>query len=146
MAQPRDIGIDVQPPSREGKKGDPLDPFYGTLPVRGQVIVGQVISDKMDSSVVVRREYFRYVPKYERYEKRTAKYTAHVPSCIDANVGDLVKIMECRPLSKTKHFVVVEARSGEMRIRGEDATKRAPSTPPAAGAGEERDVVEQEVE
>jgi small subunit ribosomal protein S17 len=122
MAKPRDIGVDVEPPAKEGKPGDPLDPFYGTLSVRGQVLVGQVTSTKMQSSCIVTREYLRYVPKYERYEKRTSKYTAHVPSCIDVREGDLVKIMECRPISKTKSFVVIEAKRGELKITGQDAT------------------------
>jgi len=47
--------------------------------------------------------------KYERYEKRTRKYSAHLPSCIgDVSEGDRVRIMECRPLSKTIKFCVIE--------------------------------------
>jgi small subunit ribosomal protein S17 len=103
---PRDIGIEVTPPM--GACRDPLCPFHGTLPVRGQIIEGVVVSDRMDKSVVVKKEHFRYVPKYERHEKRTRNYIAHNPLCIGARVGDSVKLMECRPLSKTKSFVVVE--------------------------------------
>jgi len=51
-----------------------------------------------------------YIPKYERYEKRTSKYKAHLPPCIEVKEGDEVVIMECRPLSKTKSFVVVERK------------------------------------
>ncbi|MBC7110345.1 MAG: 30S ribosomal protein S17, partial [Archaeoglobi archaeon] len=40
--------------------------------------------------------------------KKRSKLHAHNPPCINARVGDVVKIAECRPLSKTKHFVVVE--------------------------------------
>lgn len=125
MAKPRDIGVDVAPPKKEGRPGDPLDPFYGTLSVRGQIITGQVTSTKMQGSCIVTREYSRYVPKYERFEKRTSKYTAHVPSCIEVHEGDVVKIMECRPISKTKSFVVIEAKRGELKIQGEDATVKA---------------------
>jgi small subunit ribosomal protein S17 len=102
----RDIGIDVVPPATKCK--DPHCPFHGTLPVRGQILAGTVISDKMDRSVVVLREYLRYISKYERYERRTRKYIAHKPDCIKLEVGDKVRIMECRPLSKTKSFVVIE--------------------------------------
>ncbi|MBN1455027.1 MAG: 30S ribosomal protein S17, partial [Methanomicrobia archaeon] len=42
--------------------------------------------------------------------KRQSKIHAHNPPCINAKVGDIVKIAECRPLSKTKSFVVVEKR------------------------------------
>lgn len=143
MAKIRDIGIDVAPPPREGRAGDPLDPFYGTLPVRGQLIVGQVVSTKMQNSCVVRREYFRYSPKYERYEKRTAKYAAHVPGSLDVKVGDIVRIMETRPISKTKKFVVVESRRGELRIKGMEPdagakpVKTAPSEPAGSAEAEE---------
>ena len=109
----RDIGIDVQPP--EGECDDENCPFHGTLPVRGQILEGVVVSDKMPKTVVVERTYLRKIAKYERYEKRKSKIQAHNPPCIAAKVGDFVKIAECRPLSKTKSFVVIEKRSGEEK-------------------------------
>ncbi|UCG68348.1 MAG: 30S ribosomal protein S17 [Thermoplasmata archaeon] len=105
----RDIGVNVIPP--KGQCTDKNCPFHGTLPVRGQIIEGVVVSDKMDNTVVVKKDYRRYIPKYERYELRTGKYKAHNPPCIDAKVGTKVKIMECRALSKTKSFVVIEQRA-----------------------------------
>jgi small subunit ribosomal protein S17 len=102
----RDIGIDVLQPKT--KCTDPDCPFHGTLSVRGQMIEGVVVSDKMQKTVVVKKEYRRFIPKYERYEWRTGRYIAHNPSCIDAKVGSKVKIMECKPLAKTKSFVVIE--------------------------------------
>jgi small subunit ribosomal protein S17 len=83
-------------------------PIHGNLSTRGRVLEGVVISDKMDSTVVVRRDYVRYVPKYERYKKCSSRIPAHNPQCIAAKPGDRVRIAECRPLSKTKHFVVLE--------------------------------------
>ena len=83
-------------------------PFHGTLSIRGKVVNGRVVSDKMEKSVVVSIEYTRYFPKYERYARMRSRITAHNPPCIDAKEGDIVKIAECRPLSKTKNFVVVE--------------------------------------
>lgn len=83
-------------------------PFHGTLSVRGRVLNGVVVSDKMDKSVVVSIEYLRFYPKYERYARMNSRITAHNPPCIDAKTGDKVKIAECRPISKTKAFVVVE--------------------------------------
>jgi small subunit ribosomal protein S17 len=102
----RDIGLDVAPP--EEVCSDPDCPFHGKLPVRGQVFGGVVVSDKMKSTVVVMREFEKKIAKYERYEKRRSKIHAHNPSCLHAKKGDIVKIAECRPLSKTKSFVVVE--------------------------------------
>ena len=111
----RDIGIDVKPPEKECD--DPNCPFHGHLKVRGQILEGVVISDKMEKTVVVEREYLRYVKKYERYEKRKTKIHARLPDCMkdDVAVGDLILIAETRPISKMIHFVVskVIRRVGE---------------------------------
>jgi len=109
----RDIGLGVPIPDRECD--DVNCPFHGTLAVRGQILTGEVVSDKMQKTVVVRREYLFYVPKYERYEKRTSKHMAHCPPCIDAKIGDKVKIAECRPLSKGVSFVVIQKLEGERK-------------------------------
>jgi small subunit ribosomal protein S17 len=100
--------IGFQVPAPEKSCEDPQCPFHGTLSVRGQVIDGTVVSDKTARTVVVQREYFKYIPKYERLEKRKSKLHAHNPDCIAAKTGDRVTLAECRPLSKTKSFVVVQ--------------------------------------
>ena len=109
MGEIRDIGIDVATPTGEWD-GNQNCPFYGSLRVRGQIIDGKIVSaEGMDSSVVLERETTRYMKKYERYEKRTHRYVAHLPSCIGGvNIGERVRIMECRPLSKTVKFCVIE--------------------------------------
>ena len=104
----KNIGISVNPPKAECE--DPNCPFHGSLKVRGQVIDGKVVSIKMDKTAVVERNYLKYQQKYERYEKRSNRYTVHAPSCFELKVGDEVTIMECRPISKTVSFVVVEKR------------------------------------
>ena len=48
--------------------------------------------------------------KYERYARSSSKISAHSPASVGANEGDAVTIMECRPLSKTKSFVIIERR------------------------------------
>ena len=106
MVKARDIGLDVKPPKKECN--DKKCPFHGTLPVRGKVFVGEVVKDRAQSTVVVKWDYYHYVPKYERYMRRNTKVSAHLPPCIDARKGDRVRIAECRPLSKTKKFVVIE--------------------------------------
>lgn len=113
MSAVRDIGIDVRAPKRAPAPGDLFNPFNGTLPVRGSTIVGKVVSHKMQGTVIVEKETNHFVPKYQRYEKRTARYPAHLPSNIDVEVGHEVTIAECRPISKTVKFVVVENRSEE---------------------------------
>nr|AJS13245.1 30S ribosomal protein S17, small subunit ribosomal protein S17 [uncultured archaeon] len=83
-------------------------PFHGTLPVRGRVLDGVVVSSKMDKTVIVEREYLHFSTKFVRYEKRRGHIPSHNPSCVDAKEGDHVRIAECRPISKTVSFVVME--------------------------------------
>ena len=102
------IGINVKEPEKEC--ADIHCPFHGKLPVRGVVLTGKVVSTAMDNTVVVEKMRMHYITKFERYEKRTGHYSAHCPPCIDVKVGDEVTIAECRPLSKTVSFVVVERK------------------------------------
>ena len=106
IKQPRNIGVNIKPPEETCK--DKNCPFHGTLPIRGQIITGVVSSTKMQDSILVKREFMHYVPKYERYEKRTSTFGAHCPPCIKIKVGDRVRIAECRPLSKMVSFVTIE--------------------------------------
>ncbi|MEC8151343.1 MAG: 30S ribosomal protein S17, partial [Candidatus Thermoplasmatota archaeon] len=85
----------------------------GSLRLRGQVLEGTVSSVGMQKTITVERQNVRYMKKYERFEKRTSVVSAHLPSCIgDVNIGDSVKVMECRPLSKTVSFCVIENSGG----------------------------------
>ncbi len=88
-------------------------PFHGELPVRGRVLDGVVVSSKMDKTVVVKREYLQFSPKFVRYERRSSRIPSHNPPCLDVKEGERVKIAECRPLSKTVSFVVVEKLEGK---------------------------------
>lgn len=83
-------------------------PFHGQLSIRGRTLEGVVVSAKMDKTVIVRRDYLYYVPKFKRYERRHSHIPAHNPPCIKAKEGDRVRIAECRPISKTVSFVVIE--------------------------------------
>lgn len=81
---------------------------FGGLSLRGRAFVGTVISSKMQKTVTVEWERKHFLKKFERYERRRSRVKAHNPDTINAQEGDVVKIMECRPLSKTKNFVVIE--------------------------------------
>ena len=83
-------------------------PFHGSLAIRGRTLEGTVVSTRMQKSCVVQLNYTRYDQKYERYARMRSRITAHSTPCLPIRVGDSVKIAECRPLSKTKSFVVVE--------------------------------------
>ena len=108
----RDIGVDVKMPSGECD-GDENCPFFGSLRLRGQVLEGIVAKLGMQGTIIIERNNVRYMKKYERYEKRTGTVAAHLPSCIgEVALGDRVKVMECRPLSKTVSFCVIENIGG----------------------------------
>jgi len=108
----RKIGLDVVVPRKTCE--DPYCPFHGSLAVRGKMLVGTVASSKMSNTVTVERDYLQYVKKYMRYEKRRSKIMAHNPPCVETKEGDIVKIAECRPISKNVSFVVVEKTGGEV--------------------------------
>ncbi|MHA1713723.1 MAG: 30S ribosomal protein S17 [Candidatus Ranarchaeia archaeon] len=107
----RNIGVDVEPPKEVCS--DPDCPFHGTLTVRGRIIGGRVINNKMQKTVTVQRDYVHFVRKYNRFERRRSNISAHNPPCIDAEIGDYVTIGECRPLSKSVSFVVISKRKGD---------------------------------
>lgn len=74
---------------------------------RKRVLLGTVVSDKMDKSVVVEVERLVQHKVYKKYIKSHKKYTAH-DETDQCRIGDVVKITESRPLSKTKKFRVSE--------------------------------------
>jgi len=92
----------------KGTCTDPECPYHGSLSVRGRVLIGQVVSAKMDKTAIIRRDHLQYMPKFKRYERRHNHIPAHNPPCINAKEGDRVSIAECRPISKTVSFVIVE--------------------------------------
>jgi small subunit ribosomal protein S17 len=71
-------------------------------------IVGVVISNKMDKTVTVKVSYKMRHPKYQKVIERTNKYYAHDESNSLA-VGQKVRMMETRPMSKLKRWRVIEA-------------------------------------
>ena len=77
--------------------------------------VGRVVSNKMDKSVVVAVDFVRRHPIYNKRITRTSKFVAHDPENA-CNEGDLVRIEETRPLSKTKRWVVREILERGVRI------------------------------
>ena len=69
--------------------------------------IGVVSSNKMDKSIVVSVERKEKHPLYGKFVKKTSKFTAHDEKN-DCNEGDTVRIMETRPISKTKKWRIVE--------------------------------------
>ncbi|MBD3361947.1 30S ribosomal protein S17 [Candidatus Woesearchaeota archaeon] len=83
-------------------------PVHGSLHFRGRSFTGTVLSTKMQKTAIVQWESRGLLPKFERYEKRKSKVKAHNPACLGVKKGDIVEIKECRPLSKTKHFIIIK--------------------------------------
>jgi small subunit ribosomal protein S17 len=81
----------------------PAERSPGTKAVRQ----GTVISDKADKTITVRLEIVRRHPKYEKIVRRTAKVRAHDENN-DAHTGDVVRLIEARPTSKSKRWRLVE--------------------------------------
>ncbi len=83
--------------------------IHGKLSVRGRSFEGEVIK-KFPRRIVIQFERTIFAKKYERYMKKKAKLHARLPDCMkdEVEVGDYVKIQECRPLSKLIHFVLIK--------------------------------------
>ncbi|VFP87879.1 30S ribosomal protein S17 [Candidatus Erwinia haradaeae] len=71
-----------------------------------RTLQGRVMSNKMEKSIVVAIERFVKHPVYGKFIKRTTKLHAHDEKN-ECNIGDIVSIRECRPLSKTKSWTLV---------------------------------------
>jgi len=72
-----------------------------------KVRVGRVVSDKMEQTVVVSVRSTKTHPIYKKMIRRTTNFMAHDEHG-EAHIGDTVRIVESRPMSKTKHWRVVE--------------------------------------
>ncbi len=79
-----------------------------------RTLVGQVVSNAMDKTVVVRVERLVQNPRYKKYVRRYSKFLAHdeANSC---EIGDRVQIIEHRPISKLKRWMVQETISKSAR-------------------------------
>jgi small subunit ribosomal protein S17 len=94
--------------------------IHGKLKARGKIFEGTVIK-KFPRRVVIVFERMIYIRKYERYAKSKTKVHARLPECFreKINVGDYIRVRECRPLSKLIHFVVIE----KIKNKGENKSK-----------------------
>jgi small subunit ribosomal protein S17 len=86
-----------------------------TIKTRGRTFTGVVVDAKMQTTATVEWPRRKYVSKYERYMTSRTRVKAHNPQSIDAKKGDIVKLVECRPISKTKHFIIIE-KIGQAKL------------------------------
>lgn len=92
------------------KKEEPVGALKkGKINPRGRVFEGKVIK-KFPKRIAIEFERMVYLRKYERYLKSRTKIHARLPENLenDIGIGDLIRIQECRPLSKLIHFVVIK--------------------------------------
>jgi small subunit ribosomal protein S17 len=80
-----------------------------------RTLVGQVVSNAMDKTVVVRVERLVQNPRYKKYVRRYSKFLAHDEANV-CEVGDRVQIIEHRPISKRKRWMVQETLSRSARV------------------------------
>ena len=78
------------------------------LGTRRRKITGKVVSSKMRGTASVEIERRVLLPKYGRFTKKYSVIKAHNPESISAEAGDLVTVAECKPISKTKHFMILK--------------------------------------
>lgn len=94
----KNIGLGYKTPKEaiEGKYIDKKCPFTGNVSIRGRILRGVVVSTKMKRTIIVRRDYLHYVPKYNRFEKRHKNIPAHCSPAFTVKEGDVVTIGQCR--------------------------------------------------
>ena len=80
-----------------------------------RILSGKVVSDKMDKSITVLVERLVKHPMYGKYVKRSTKLHAHDENN-ECNIGDTVNIQECRPLSKTKCWKLIEVVESVSKV------------------------------
>lgn len=102
-----------------------------SIKTRGRTFTGVVVEDKMQLTATVEWARRKYVTKYERYETARTRLKAHNPKEIDAKKGDIVKLVECRPISKTKKFMIVEKVGRERLFEEREARMEESKAKPA---------------
>ena len=106
----KNVGLGFRTPktAMNARYVDKKCPFTGNVSIRGRIIRAQVRSTKMKRSIVIRRTYLHFVQKYQRYMKRHKNFTVHCSPCFEPKVGDEVIVGQCRPLSKTIRYNVLQ--------------------------------------
>jgi len=78
------------------------------LRMHGRTFVGTIIKEIFHKTTTIEFSRQVYNRKYERYQKRRTRLKVHVPDDFKAKKGDVIKVVETRPISKTKNFMALE--------------------------------------
>lgn len=121
----KSVGLGFKTPKEAimGKYIDKKCPFTGGVSIRGRILRGVIHSTKMQRTIVVRRNYLHFVNKYQRYQKRHRNLAAHCSPAFLPKVGDEVVMGQCRPLSKTVRYNVLEIVSKKPTAEGKKFAK-----------------------
>ena len=107
-----------------------------------RVLTGRVTSDKMDKTITVLVERRVIHPLYKKFIRKSKKYAAHDELNV-CKEGDVVRIEECRPISKRKTWLLVERNGGSVEMpHGYVAAVRVHHTAPVAVSAELHATVE----
>ena len=98
---------------KENKQAEKQKPLVGT---RGRTFEG-TITKKFPHRVVVEFERTVFAQKFERFYKKKTRLHARVPENLSVDLGDYVKVRQCRPLSKIIHFVVLEKIRSKLEAK-----------------------------
>lgn len=137
----KDIGINIKPPKKACS--DAKCPFHGSLKVKGRTMRGFIVSKDVHTSATLETERSIFIKKYERYMKRRTRIRVHNPPCVDAQIGDAVRVIACRPLSKTKNFVIIEKVGHDVFVEqkikeSEEEEKKDSKNNPSKGKKEDK--------
>ena len=102
------LGIPAPARAFDSQYYDQNCPFTGGLLVKKELLTGRVIKKDTNKSATIEWNRQLYIPKYERFALRRSRIRVHNPPCLDAQVGQQVLVARTRPLSKTKHHVIIQ--------------------------------------
>jgi small subunit ribosomal protein S17 len=119
MEKGKNIGYGIPvPPAPDDF--DRNDPFYGSLRIKKTNFTARVVSAKSAKTAIVELDDKVFNKKYQRFEKKRSRFAVHNPTSINAKEGEVVKVYETRPLSKSKHHVIVQILGKYVEIKGQD--------------------------
>ena len=98
-----------------------------------RILTGRVTSDKMDKTVTVLVDRRIMHPLYKKFIRRSKKYAAHDEENL-CKVGDMVRIIECPPISKRKTWTVIARNGAELGAVADAAMPAAEPAPAPASA------------
>ena len=118
----------VDPQEEYQKEISDIENQYEERKKRRQSMIGIVVSDKCSKSVTIKVEREKYFSKYDKHVKRTRKFMAHDEE-EKCDMGDVVRIVPCRPMSKMKrHSVIDIIKKGQRLDLSSDVSADASAT------------------